>query len=90
MSLGQGQGIDLNGKNRNMISAQELGEVEKIHQPNIQKDQCGTAVETLDRELLPGILSLLELVWVQTEPELQTRAGRGRIVRFHQPLWQGF
>lgn len=90
MSLGQGQGIDLNGKNRNMISAQELGEVEKIHQPNIQKDKCGTAVETLDRELLPGILSLLELVWVQTEPELQTRAGRGRIVRFHQPLWQGF
>lgn len=73
-----------------MISAQQLGEAEKIHQPNIQKDKCGTAVETLDKELLPGILSSPELVWVQTEPELLTRAGRGRMVRFHQPIWQGF
>ena len=52
-----------------MISAQQLGEAEKIHQPNIQKDKCGPAVETLDKELLPGILSSPELVWVQTEPE---------------------
>lgn len=44
-----------------MISVQQLGEVEKIHQPNIQKDRCGTAAETLDREL-PGILSSMELV----------------------------
>lgn len=72
-----------------MISVQQLGEVEKIYQPNIQKDRCGTAVETLDREL-PGILSSMELVWVQTEPELLTRAGRGRMVRFHRPIWQGF
>ena len=89
VSLGQGQGIELNGKNRNRINAQQPGKVEKTHQPNIQMDKLGTAAETLDRELLPGIMSSLELVWVQMGLGPLTRAGRGRMVRFHQTIWQG-
>lgn len=70
-----------------MFSAQKHGKVEKIHQPSIQRDKPGTTAETLDREFPPGIMSSLELVQVQMGLGLQTRTGRGIMVRLHQPIW---
>lgn len=77
----------MNRINRNMFSAQKHGKVEKIHQPSIQRESPEPQLRLLIENSPPGIMSSLELVQVQMGLGLQTRTGRGIMVRLHQPIW---
>lgn len=61
--------------------------VEKIHQPSIQRDKHGTTVEN-SMEDSSHIILTSELVWDQMGLGTPTRADRGTLVKFHQPIWQ--
>lgn len=47
------------------------------------------AVEILMANSSQVILGSTMLAWIQPGLSMLTRAGRGTLVKFHQPTWQG-
>lgn len=81
----QGKGTELNEGSGNRFSAQESWEDTSAY---IQRDEHGTTVETSMEDSFHIILTS-ELVWDQMGLGTLTRADRGTLVKFHQPIWHG-